>query len=34
MFEDRDFNALKKAKKDMTWRDFILTLVKKNARKK
>ena len=32
-FEDREFNALKKVKKDMTWHNFILILTKKPIKK-
>ncbi len=28
VFEDKDYDALEKAKADMTWREFVLTLVK------
>ncbi len=28
VFEDKDYSALDKAKGDMTWREFFLTLVK------
>ena len=32
--EDKEYEALKENKKDLSWRDYILTLVKKKEVKK
>jgi hypothetical protein len=31
VFEDKEFKALEKIKKDLTWHDFILTLLDHNC---